>query len=478
MQKSAREIVQSVLSKTTRSLDPCDWIETNFFIPELNGPIQLAPYQKAVLREAYRRDERGRFVYSTVIWSDIKKSIKSSIAAAVCLERASHLRYGSIKIVANDLKQADSRVAYYARRAVELNPLLRSAVTINRYQMRFPNKTLIEAIPIDPKGEAGGNDDFIVFSELWGAKGTAAERMWSELTLSPTKFGKSQRWVETYAGFTGESTILEGLYQSAVKEGALLDLGIAGLEVYANGPILCLWNTRPRLAWQTDDYYASEASVLHPSEFARMHRNEWQSSSQSFVPLAWWEQCRTDNLPPMGQYQDIVIALDAAVSNDSFGLVGVSRHRSPNSDNPDDDIIAVRVVQKWTPPPNGTINFDVVKTFIRDLCKRLHVSTVVYDPYQLHSFATDMLNEQIVAFSKFNQGSPRLLADKRLFDFIRDRRILHSNEADLREHVMNANAQISTDDHQLRIVKRSEHLKIDLAVCLSMAADYCMRMLD
>lgn len=40
--------------------------------------------------------------------------------------------------------------------------------------------------------------------------------------------------------------------------------------------------------------------------------------------------------------------------------------------------------------------------------------------------------------------------------------------SDLTQHVKNANARL--EDERLRIVKRSEHLKVDLAVALSMAA--------
>lgn len=53
--------------------DPIDWIQTHFFIPELNGPLKLFPYHQLVMREAYRKDDRGDYVYDTIIWSDIKK---------------------------------------------------------------------------------------------------------------------------------------------------------------------------------------------------------------------------------------------------------------------------------------------------------------------------------------------------------------------------------------------------------------------
>ena len=444
--------------------DPIAWIESEFYIPELGGAMKLHPYQKAVLREAYRLDEQGHFVYSVVVWSDIKKSAKSSIAAATVLERARRLPWGSIKIVANDLKQADSRVAFYARRAVELNPRLTNRVKVkpSGYHMEFDNRTRVEAVPVDPKGEAGGNDDLIVFSELWAANQTAAQRMWTEMTLSPTKYGKSQRWVETYAGISGESPLLEQLYQTGKEEGRQLDLGIPGLEVYANDTarMLVLWNTQPRLPWQSPDYYAQESAILLPSEFTRVHRNQWVTSENVFVQPEWWDACRGE-MPAFDANAPVVIGMDAGVSSDCFALVGVSRIG---------ETAYVRFCRVWKPPKGGTIDFADVNRVIRDeLVKRYNVAQICYDPHQLHQMATDLRRDSVAWMFEFKQGEPRLKADKQLQDAIRERRIMHDGDTTLAEHVKHANAKSTGDIDKLRIVKRSENLKIDAAVALSMA---------
>ena len=441
--------------------DPIAWIESEFYIPELQGPMTLAPYQKAVLREAYRLDEQGHFVYSVVVWSDIKKSAKSSIAAATVLERARRLPWGSIKIVANDLKQADSRVAFYARRAIELNPRLTNRVKVkpSGYHMEFDNRTRVEAVPVDPKGEAGGNDDLIVFSELWAANQTAAQRMWTEMTLSPTKYGKSQRWVETYAGFSGESPLLEQLYQTGVVEGRQLDLGIPGLEVYANDTarMLVLWNTQPRLPWQSPEYYAQEAAILLPTEFDRVHRNQWVTSENVFVQPEWWAACQ-GSAPDFAPAAPVVVGMDAGVSNDCFAIVGVSRVG---------DQVYVRFVRIWKPPKGGAIDFAEPERALRELKTQYNVVQVAYDPYQLHDLATRLRRDGVAWFRDFPQGQDRLIADKNLYDAIRDRRITHDGNPDLADHIRNANAK--TEGDKLRIVKRAEHLKVDCAVALSMA---------
>lgn len=451
--------------------DPIDWIESQFFIPELMGPIVLHPYQRAVLREAYRKDESGKFIYSVVVYSDLKKSAKSSIAASVILERARSLQYGSLKVVANDLKQAESRVAFYARRAMELNPKEFSQwkVKPSGYTIKTPNHTVIEAIPVDPKGEAGANDDFICFSELWAANQTAAQRMWTEMTLSPTKYGYSQRWVETYAGFSGESPLLEQLYEIGVKQGRLLDVGIEGLELYANDTarLLCLWNTEPRLPWQTDDYYAQESAVLTPGEFARVHRNQWATSEATFIPPEWWDACEGE-IPDFDPSEPVVVGMDAGVSSDTFALVGVSRRG---------DTTFKRFCRVWRPPKQGKIDFDEIDNFIRnELVKNYNVVQIAYDPHQLHDMATRLRKDSVTWMYEFKQANPRLVADKALYDAIRDRKIIHDGDPQLTEHVKNANAKSEGDIDKLRIVKRAEHLKIDACVALSMANSEARRL--
>ena len=446
--------------------DAVRWIQTHFYIPETNGPIILYPFHQAGLKEALAVDD-GLFRYSTVVWSAIKKSAKSSIAAAVALWMAWQKPWSSVKIIANDLKQADSRVFYYIRRSLELNQDMRKMVDIRNYHITLPNHSTIEALPIDPTGEAGGNDDLVIYSELWGWKNDAAKKMWTETTLSPLKYGKSLRWAETYSGATGESPVLEQLWERGVKEGVCID---AENEFYRNQRLLCIWNTKPSTPWQTSEYYAQESADLLENEFNRVHRNQWGSSESSFIPTEWLDACK-GNPPPYEKLEPWVIALDAAISGDCFGLVAVTRKNG---------ITIVRAVRKWTPPPGGKILYnapigtppeldETPAGELRRLCNRHSVVKVCFDEYQLYSFCNQMKEELIVFFEAFPQTGKRLQADKALRDAIRERHILYDGNLDLREHLINANAKTEGETDKLRLVKRSDKLKIDLAVSLSMA---------
>ncbi len=477
--------------------DPVKWIEKEFYIPEtrndskLHGRIQLMDYQKDVISEIFRKDENGDFKYSIVVWSDVKKSAKSTIAAAINVYRAYFTEFGEFYVVANDLKQADSRVAHYIRRAIQLNPKLRDKFKIAGYKITSPSGSFIEAIPIDPSGEAGGNADQVTWSELWGSNETAKQNMWTEQTIPPAKHGKAFRWIESYAGFSEESDLLYGLYDLGVKQGRMLwpdklypvtESEPTPLELYVNDAagMLCLWNTQPRCPWQTKKYYISEEQILPPNQFQRIHRNQWVTSSETFVPVEWIYACkRTQSEWPNinTARQPMVVAMDAATSNDNFGIWMGCRHPTiPN------EVLTI-FAKKWSPEKHsGKIDFIGTEEnpgpeiVLRKLIKDYNVIEVAYDPYQLHSTAQRFKEEGLAWFRAFNQGTDRLIADSQLRDLIRDRRFWHRGEPDMIEHFLNANAKLDEQDSKIRIVKRADRLKIDLTVAASMGCAELLRL--
>lgn len=462
--------------------DPVDWIESNFYLYDTGQLIKLHHTQARMVREALRRDEFGNFVYSTVCWSWPKKSGKSTIIAAVAMYIAVHKLRASIKLIANDLKQADSRVGFYVREAIKLHPILRDTTKIkpSGYTIELANGSKIEMIPIDPEGEAGGNDDMIVYSELWGWKSKAQRKMWEEMTLSPNKYGTSQRWIDTYAGEDGEAPILQDLiYAPSVKPENVL---WPDWEVYAYAParMLTVWVTQHILPWQVSEqgraYYAEQAVTLTPSAYDRMHGNKWGTSVQAFVQIEWWNACKGP-LPPLDKYMQLAVGIDAAVSNDCFGIVAVSRHG---------ESVAVRFEKAWYPngdkllytDPNGDPdNQDYPEGVLRWLARTYNVIVFGYDPYQLHHLCNTLRTAGVGYFLEFNQGADRLEADKQLFDVIRDRRIMHSGEPDLTAHIKAANRKDDDESRKLRIIKRNAQSKIDLAVCLSTATNLAYKYL-
>ncbi len=462
-------------------IDPVDWIQDNFYIPETRRPMQVSRYHARALREALKI-ENGRFKYSTIIWGEIKKSAKTSLSAGVMDWFMSGSAYGSGKFVANTLDQANSRAAKMLMTNFTIHPRPGVEVTPSRNLIKYPNQSEVKAIPINPSAEAGGNDSMVAFDELWGAHEEAKKTMWTEMTLSPTRFGKSFRWVSSYAGYLGESDLLWELYQMGVDENGQFpgqgkkfdwcDEFDPPLECYHNDAarLFCLWNTVPRLSWQTPEYYAQESSILAPGEFNRVHRNQWSAAVEAFIPIEWWDACKVDELPPITEEDPLLVGIDAAVSFDCFGIVAVSSHG---------DTIAVRYIAEWKPPRGGRIRFvneedpddiNYPEGICRQLYRNQNVLEFAYDQTHLSEMTMRLQAGGFGFYKVFSQGRDRLVADKMFYDLIARRGIMHNGDPRLRTHIQNANAELK-GDKTLRLMKRAPSLHIDLAVCLSMASD-------
>lgn len=466
----AKRLVTKVRYPDDRPIpDPIDWIENNFYLYDTAQLMSLYECQRQPLKLALSRDDNGHYRYNTIIWSWPKKSAKSSVIAAVADYIAEHKPNASVKLIANDLRQADSRVGYYLREAIIIGQRKGKRPNINitpsGYKVSYPNGAKVESVPIDPSGEAGGNDDMMVYSELWGWKSKAHQRMWAEMTISPNRFGDSQRWIDSYAGITGESPILEQLYETGVKQGRQLDpADMGGAEVYVNdaAKMLAVWVTKPMFPWQTAEYYAQEHGLLTDSEFDRIHGNKWANSQEVFIPTQWWEACQQP-IPDLGR-RGVVMGVDAASKDDCFAVVIVSKLS--------EDDVAVRYCKVWYPPKGGVIDFEEVEKEIERLYDVFSIFEVAYDPKDLPSTAQRLGKR--VKWREFSQAGARLVADKRLYDMIRDRHVFHSGEPDLKQHIQNADRKPEED--KLRIVKRHTSDKIDAVIAMSMAVDRIMHL--
>lgn len=450
-----------------------DWILSHFYVPELNGPIWLADYQIQALNEATKKNKDGLYKYSLVAWLDIKKSIKSCIAAAVALRMAFMREWSSIKVVANKREQAQSRSYFYITRSLKLNPqtaqmLDEGLIRINNYTINFYfNNSTIKAIPLNPEGEAGGNDDLIIWTEAWAAKTKAAQTMFTEMVIPPNKFGRGFKWLESYAGYSGASPILEPIYFENVKP----KHRVKNTDMYSNERTFVLCNHTPKLPWQSRGYYAQQAKELDDSEFRRVHKNEWVSSQDRFINGVQWQHCQT-KLPSLKLKEKLILAVDVGLSDDHFVLIGVNKVRGK---------VAVRVVKQWIPQKGKKLSFsnpnpkdkqsdvEYPVGFIKMLAQKYKILVVRYDPYQAEKLAEDMMTERVCYWESFSQQSEREKSDSYLYSLIRDDEIFHNGNSELTQHIQNADAQ-HKGENKLRIVKRSQSLKIDLAVALSMAA--------
>jgi hypothetical protein len=74
-------------------------------------------------------------------------------------------------------------------------------------------------------------------------------------------------------------------------------------------------------------------------------------------------------------------------------------------------------------------------------------------------------------WESFGQASDRLIADKALYDMIKERRVLHAGDIDLAEHIKHAKAKLEGTKGLRITTSNAVTHPVDLAVCLSMAAN-------
>lgn len=456
--------------------DIVEWAETNFIDPVTNKLIRLQEHQKRLLRAILSMIWAFKVV--TVVWSEIKKSGKTTLAGLIGAYWATFVEApNEVITVANDQEQAQGRI--YAAMMATLKRLAWDVPESKPLMKNHMTGSVVKAIGTNYAGEAGGNYGLTLWSELWAYTSEARRRLWEEMTVVPTR-RYSVRWVETYAGFKNESDLLWDLYAEAFKDGEETQpLGekIPGLEdlpvwYLPGSKMIVYWSHTPRMPWQTPEYYAGEQARNRPNAFARLHRNLWVSSIDVFISPQMWdllERCET--LDDGGDDRPLILGADGSTHGDCTALVAATW----NAQRKAPDIVGVWV---WYPLMIEGIEkptVDLTETLgaqLTELLDNFNVVSVLYDPMQLHSVMTDLTKKYDrlgtkKLFTEFPQTGMRILSDNYLFQKIKDKTLQHNGSAVLREHMLNAVAQETP--RGFRLDKDKTAAKIDAAVATGMA---------
>jgi phage terminase large subunit-like protein len=440
--------------------DPVRFIESVLHDPETGKPFQLLAAEKDFLAHAFKRDADGRLLYPEQCFAAPKKSGKTGFAALHMLATVLLFgdRFAEGYALANDLEQAQSRVFQAIRRIVEASPLLKSEARITADKIVFPafHSATISAIACDYTGAAGGNPTISCFDELWGFTSENSRRLWDEMVPPPTR-KIACRLVVTYAGFSGESVLLEELHARGMA------LPEVAPSLHAGDGMLMFWSHTPIAPWQTESWLAEMRRSLRPNQFLRMIENRFVTSESSFVDMAKWDACVDPTLTPV--YSDknlpVHIGVDASTKHDSTAIVAVT----PLPDK------RVRVVahRVFQPTPDQPLDFEAtVEATLIDLCNRFAVRAIHFDPYQMQSTA-QRLAKRGLPVQEFPQTVPNLtIASQRLWELIEARGLILYPDAAMR---LAASRAIAIESPRgWRIAKEKQSHKIDVIVALGMAA--------
>jgi phage terminase large subunit-like protein len=335
---------------------------------------------------------------------------------------------------------------------------LRAEANITQARIEFPAlKATIQAIGADYAGAAGGNPCIAVFDELWAYSTERRHRLWDELVPPPTR-KIACRLTVTYAGFEGESTVLETLYQRGLQQ-PLVDP-----DLHAGDGILMFWSHAPIAPWQTEAWLADMRRSLRPNAYLRVIENRFVTTESTFIDMAWWDMCVDLQATPIitERIVPVWIGVDASVKRDSTAIVTVTWDEKAKKVR----LIAHRLFQ---PSPDEPLDFEVaIERTLLDLNQRFDVRKVWFDPYQMQTSAQRLQREGI-EIEEFPQSVPNLTeASQNLYDLIKGRNLAVYPDADVRLAISRAVAVESA--RGWRIAKDKQSHKIDVVVALAMAA--------
>jgi hypothetical protein len=439
--------------------DPQAFIETVLCDPETGAPFVLLPAERQFLAHAFRLGPDGRLLHPELVYACPKKSGKTGFAALFMLTMI--LLYGGRfaegYALANDEEQAASRVFQAIRRIVEASPLLKREAKVTADKITFPafaNAT-ITTVASNYATAAGANPTISCFDELWAYSTERSHRLWDEMIPPPTR-KIACRLTVTYAGFSGESTVLEALYKRGLAQPEV------GPSLYAGDGLLMAWHHEPIAQWQDERWLAEMRRSLRPNQYLRMIENRFVTSEASFIDLAAWDACVDPLARPVlaDRNLPVWVGVDASFKHDNTAIV-VCTYADGRV-----RLVAHRV---FVPTPGQPIDFELaIEATLLDFAKRFAVRKVLFDPWQMQAVAQRLVQRGL-RITEFPQTSPNLTeASQNLYDLITGRNLVLYPDPLMR---LAASRAVALETSRgWRIAKEKASHRIDVVVALAMAA--------
>lgn len=437
-----------------------------------NHPIRLLDWQKRQLWEVFPVENGGRPAVRNYLDSENKKLGKSTKAGIVAAYMAATESNSEVYICAADKDQAKDRVFKSIKYAVEHGPLGDFA-TAYRDRIEFSNGSVIQALPMDYKGAAGGEPVVVVFDELHAYTWESERRLWDEMVIPPT-LPYGIRWVASYAGWSGESILLKEVWEK-VEGGELQDGWPEPIRAYRNdaagwwGLITQGEAAYELVPWGQGErgrqYLAEAEDSERPASYNRIFRNMWGQSENAFCPLAWWEACLDRELRPLPPNKTVplFVGVDAAckAGGDDVAMVAVYRDHLGR--------VAIAWYKLWKGGKRRRreLRLDTtLKPYLERQAGLYQIRKVCYDPRYMTTIAHELRDKGLSMF-EVTQSLPVLgLLGENLYATVQAGTLAYYDNPDLKQ---------ATAGVVAREVAQGLHIKkaagrADLLVALSFAA--------
>jgi len=347
------------IQETLYKEDIIRFAEEQFFIPETNKPIVLEKWQKKLLTKIFKRRKSGVRQYRLALLMIPKKNGKSTLASLAALWALFYdCENAEVYLCSGDLDQSNI-VFRMVTAALRRNPALyeRVNITSNLIELKT-GRGFLRAVSSDAPTLHGINPSFVIFDELWTQQN---DDLWTAVSLPPTR-KNPMTFVITYAGYSQDS-LLYRLYSDGVKK--------------RNKRMFFFHSTKNLASWVKKDYLEQQKKILHPTEFARLHRCEWVDSIDSFFESSDIDGCVDLNLSPQVKSDpkfQYFLGLDLGIKHDR--TVTTICHYDPKIEG-----VVVDEIQTWQGTRENPQDIKEVEDYVFDAYQRYHCR-IICDPWQ------------------------------------------------------------------------------------------------
>jgi phage terminase large subunit-like protein len=433
----------------------------------LGQPFQTLPFQRDLIRDAYRLNEDGTRKHRIYLAGLPRKNAKSQLGAGLALyhliaDQADNAP--QVISAAGDRRQA--RLVFdEAARMVKMSPALAKACTVYRNKI-VCHRTggTYEAVSADAGLQQGLNPSFVVVDEYHVHKTTD---LFDALTLGSATRAQPMFLVISTAGYDLESP-LGRLYQHGrmVQSGEKDDPSF-GMTWY--GPPEGDFDPSDEAIWEMANpawhHFLNQQEMraafrtTHEAAFIRYRLNGWTSAESAWLPHGAWEAVLREDRHLMPG-EPVVLGFDGAWKGDSTALVACSLVD-----------FHLEVLGHWEAPPGDPhwrTPIQDVKATIRDAARRYTVRELAADPYRFEESLMGLAEEGLPVVEFPTNSIARMVpATQTFYDSVRDRTLSHDGNPALARHV--DNAVLKEDSRGARITKGTASRKIDLAVAAVLA---------
>jgi hypothetical protein len=157
----------------------------------------------------------------------------------------------------------------------------------------------------------------------------------------------SVRLTTTYAGFEGESTLLEQLYKRGLEQPEIAP------SLHAGDGLLMAWHHEPVAPWQDERWLAEMRRSLRPNQYLRMVENRFVPTESSFINMASWDRIVDWRLAPLAPTKllPVYIGVDASTKHDSTAIVACAWDRKAQ-------MVRLAYHHVFQPSPEQPLDFE------------------------------------------------------------------------------------------------------------------------